>query len=461
MRTSHEERIDMDALCHFTDKQKEASRLVKLNKYILYGGAMGGGKSYFLRWKLLRMLLAFAARGYHGVVVGLFCENYTELRDRHLVKIKQEFPEWLGEYNNTDHIFTLYPEFGGGIIMFRNLDDASKYQSVEFAVIAVDELTKNDADVFLNLRLRLRWPGLESQTRFIAATNPGGKGHQWVKNYWLDKKFPANEREAGQFVYLKALLKDNPHIYTEDYLLSLQSMPEEKRKAFLEGDWNVFEGQFFIEWDPTVHVVEPREIPYSWRRFRSIDISGRDGITSCHWYALDHNGCVWVYREHYGGGYDADQHAQMIVEKSEIDGVPEDYVYTVIDSSAFDHDGYAETIADIYMRRGFVNLIKSGKKSRVSGWNLVHSYLRVEKGEPKLKVSRACSNLIRTLPSLIHDKNKPEDIAPGEDHAADELRYFLLTLFEQKTPKPMTAVEKRLQWLKEKNDPPFDYHYER
>lgn len=174
--TSHEERIDINDLCHFTDKQKEASRLVKQHKYLLYGGAMGGGKSYFLRWKLIRMLLAFAARGFIGVTVGLFCEDYPALKDRHLSKVRFEFPEWLGEYNSADHNFILFPEFGGGMIAFRNLDDVSKYQSSEFAVIAVDELTKNTEEEFTILRTRLRWPGVRN-TRFIAATNPGGKGH--------------------------------------------------------------------------------------------------------------------------------------------------------------------------------------------------------------------------------------------------------------------------------------------
>src|SRR3989338_8446270 len=148
MRTNKEERIDIDTLCHFTDKQKEASRTVKQYKYVLYGGAMGGGKSYFLRHKLLRMSLAFAARGRYGVTLALFCEDYPALKDRHLAKIRYEFPAWLGEYNAADHNFTLYPEFGGGVIAFRNLDDVSKYQSSEFAVIAVDELTKNDEGVF-------------------------------------------------------------------------------------------------------------------------------------------------------------------------------------------------------------------------------------------------------------------------------------------------------------------------
>ncbi len=458
MRTNHEERIDIDTLCHFTDKQKEASRMVKSHKYLLYGGAMGGGKSYFLRWKLLRMLLAFAARGNPNVTVGLFCEDYPALKDRHLSKVRYEFPEWLGEYNSTDHNFTLYPEFGGGVIAFRNLDDPSKYMSTEFAVIAVDELTKNTEDDFTFLRTRLRWPGI-SDTRFIGATNPGGKGHLWVKKLWIDKTFADYEQEQSQFIYVQALLKDNPYINDPAYLRSLESLPSEKRRAFVEGDWDLYEGQFFAEWDKKVHVVRPFEIVYGWHCYRSIDVSGKNGITSCHWYAVDTDGHVYVYREYYATGRDADEHATRIAELSG----EEEYRYTVIDNGAMAMQGLGETMAQVYERCGVVGLMPSPKGSRVSGWDAVHRYLRHDaKTLPDLRVFDTCVNMIRTLPSLEHDETNLDDVdTRGEDHAADELRYLLQTLRDQKSPKPMSAVEKRLQWLKEQENPAFDYHYRR
>ena len=458
MRTNHEERVDIDILCHFTDKQKEASRLVKNHKYLLYGGAMGGGKSYFLRWKPIRMLLAYAARGHLNVTAGLFCEDYPQLKDRHLSKVRYEFPEWLGEYNSTDHNFTLYPEFGGGVLAFRNLDDVSKYQSSEFAVIAVDELTKNTEDTFTFLRTRLRWPGIKD-TRFIAATNPRGIGHIWVKQLWIDQLFPDYEQERDQFVHVKALLKDNPHINDPAYLKSLESLPEDQRRAYIEGDWDLYEGQFFAEWDKKIHVVQPFEIPYSWHHYRSIDVSGKNGTTSCHWYAVDTDGTVFVYREYYAKGRDADEHATRITELSE----EEDYRYTVIDNGAMAQQGLGETMAQVYERCGVVGLMPSPKGSRISGWDAVHRYMRHDdRTPPKLKVFSICTNMIRTLPSLVHDENNLDDVdTRGEDHAADELRYLLQTLRDQKASKPMTAVEKRLEWLKNERDDSFDYSYMR
>jgi len=333
----------------------------------------------------------------------------------------------------------LYPEFGGGIIAFRNLDDVSKYQSSEFTVIAVDELTKNDEDTFTILRTRLRWPGIPD-TKFIAATNPGGVGHEFVKRLWIDKTYTEYEQEADQFHYIHSKAADNPHIDPR-YLKTLESLPERQRKAYLEGNWDIFEGQYFTEWDKEKHVVEPFAIPPNWYRYRSIDVGGRFGITSCHWYAVDHDGNVWVYREYYATNRDSDQHAQEILEMSR----DEQYHYTVIDRAALNNLGLGETIAEVYMRHG-IDIMPTLTKDRVAGWDSVHQYLRWdEMHPPRLKIFSTCRNMIRTLPQLVHDETKPEDLdTRGEDHAADELRYFLQTLRGLRTPRPLTSVQKRL-----------------
>ena len=442
---NYKKEITFNEICNFTEKQKEACIAVRKYKFVLFGGAMGGGKSYFLRWQLIRLLLEFNAKEIKHVTVGLFCEDYPSLDDRHLSKVKFEFPCWLGNYNSSERNFVLREKWGGGILAFRNLDDVSKYQSSEFAAIAVDELTRNKEEIFITLRTRLRWPKIEG-TRFIAASNPGGIGHEWVKKLWIDKVCYPNEKQADQFVYIPALLKDNPHI-DPSYIEQIESIPDEKkRNAYLNGNWDIFEGQYFSEWDREKHVIKPFKIPDSWFCFRSIDVSGRSGITSCHWYALDHSGNVWVYREHYATGLDSDQHAERIKELSE----NEEYRYTVYDNSADAKLGLPETTSEIYLRHG-VNLDVPSSKKRVMGWDVVHQYMRCdENNEPKLKIFENCPNMIRAIPMLIHDENNKDDVDPrGECHAADDLRYFLQTLREQKSPRPLTPVQKRLLEIRE------------
>src|SRR3990167_1842900 len=212
-----------------------------------------------------------------------------------------EFPRWLGEIKDTktDGLgFHLNPQYGGHILALRNLDDPSKYLSSEFAIIAVEELTTNEEKKFHLLRGRMRWTGV-SNPKFIAATNPGGIGHEWVKRRWIDKSFPIEEREiADKFAFVPALPQDNPYL-AESYLQTLKSLPEKLRKAYLEGNWDVFEGQYFSEWNSDIHVVEPFAIPESWVKIRGVDPSGRSGTTSSHIYVIDTEGTVWVVKEHY------------------------------------------------------------------------------------------------------------------------------------------------------------------
>jgi hypothetical protein len=159
------------------------------------------------------------------------------LEDRHLSKVKYEFPSWLGTYNQQRHEFTLKPEYGSGVIAFRNLDDPEKYLSVEFAIMGVDEINRNTLVTFRELRKRLRWAGIKD-VRFLAACNPIGEA--WVKNWWVKRMFPPEENEQYEFVFVPALPTDNPYL-DASYYKSLESLPENQRKAFLEGNWDAFD----------------------------------------------------------------------------------------------------------------------------------------------------------------------------------------------------------------------------
>lgn len=232
------ETIKFSELSNFFPKQKEALEASKRFKFTLYGGSVGSGKSRWLRWACIYWLITLYGKyDIKGIRAGLFCEDYPSLNDRQLSKVKFEFPDWLGTYNEQKHEFTLHPDYGSGVIAFRNLDDASKYLSVEFAVIAIDEVNRNPKPVFDMLRSRLRWPGI-AHTKFIAACNPLGEA--WVKNMWVKRMFPPDEKEQYEFVYIPALPTENPHLPVE-YFKSLESLPDVQRRAYLEGQWDAFD----------------------------------------------------------------------------------------------------------------------------------------------------------------------------------------------------------------------------
>jgi len=419
--------LKFSKLVHPTPKQDEAFEAVNRYKFVLYGGAMGGGKSYWLRWCLVKLLGEFAGTyKLKGVRVGMFCEDYPALKDRQISKIKYEFPAWLGTYNSADHEFTLSDEFGSGVLCFRNLDDPSKYQSAEFAAIALDELTKNKRETFDFLRTRLRWPGIKD-VKFIAGTNPGGIGHDWVKKIWIDRIFDPNEAEAGQFFFIPAKVEDNPYL-DKSYFESLKSLPEDLRKAYVEGNWDLFAGQYFKEFRREIHISPFFNITSEWKRFICGDY-GYSTPSAVYWCAINPDGQIFVYRELYEAGLIHRDLAQKIKALTTGD---ENIKYCVFDPSIFAKSGATGEAGADAMKREGLNII-AGDNNRTAGWAKFRDYLKPYTGPngkqtAKLQILETCPNLIRTLPQMIFNKNHPEDLIGEDDHSVDAVRYGLMSL---------------------------------
>lgn len=354
---------------------------------------------------------------------------------------------------------------------FKDEGDIDKYVGVEYDFIIVEELNQLTSEKYEKLRGSLRTSKPNWRPRMYTSFNPGGIGHEFVKARYIE---PARNNKEVQTRFVGSTYKSNPYL-NKEYVSYLEELQGDLGKAWREGEWDLFAGQYFSNWKRDQHVVKAFKIPESWRKFRSIDPSGRIGFTSCNWYALDSDGNAWVYREYYRTGMDHDEHAKEINRLSqEKDGTLEDYVYTVIDTAAFAKAGYSETIADIYNRHGVHGLIPAAKE-RVVGWNAVNFYLRWKEGiKPKLRIFENCKDMIRTIPQAQHDELHPEDVASigskfkdekgneGTEHQdiLDNLRYFLRTLREQKSDKELTVVEKRLKQLKEQ-EAQFGFQYSR
>ena len=157
-----------------------------------------------------------------------------------------------------------------------------------------------------------------------------------------------------------------------------------------------------------------------------------------------------MYRELYVRGWDVDQIAAQINRLS----LGETYEWSVADPAIFANIGFTDkyggqTIAESFARQGIMFLPASNR--RLDGWALMHQYLQwSEVKPPKLVYFSTCEDSIRTVPALVHDKIKPEDLdTKGEDHAADVDRYFLMTLHEGKAQAPKTPVEAAFERMKQ------------
>lgn len=328
---------------------------------------------------------------------------------------------------------------------FEHEDDIDKYVGIQYDVMALEERNQLSGDKILKLKGSLRTTKPNWRARMYSSFNPGNIGHADVKQTFVE---PYQKKEELRTRFFPSTYKDNPFLRPE-YIEYLNSLPGALGKAWRDGNFDTFEGQYFIEWDYDKHTVQPFKIPENWKRFRAYD-HGRSAPACCLWIALDYDGNVYVYRELYQKGQNVDELAGQIVSLSE----GENYEYSVADPSIFANQGMVDkfggqTIAETFSRYGIMYI--PGSNRRVDGWNLMHQYLGwTEYQNPKLRYFKTCKDSIRTIPTLIHDDHKPEDLdTRGEDHAADPIRYFLVRLHEQKTSKPLNDIEKKLLAVKQ------------
>jgi hypothetical protein len=403
---------------------------------VLYGGAKGGGKSDVLLMEGLRQI---ANPRYHA---GFFRRTYPQLQEM-IDRSYQYFLRLGGHWKGDTHRW-VFPS--GARYDFRHLqneEDKHNYQGQEFHYLAFDQLeqfTDTQYD-FMVMQVRTSDPSIRTYVR--GSANPGGVGHAWVKGRWIDGKepyktymreytLPDGQKIAITSCFIPAKVYDNKILTAANplYVAQLMSLPEKLRKAMLDGNWDVFEGQYYPEFDREIHVVSPHEIPQWWRRFRSLDY-GLD-CCACYWWAVAPDERCTIYRELYRPDLSLSQAAEKIVSMTPED---EQIAYTVASPDLWNRRQETGTSGEEIMRRAGLKGLRSAstyvtdtRNFRVTGWRVVREFLQPYEQEGKqvarLAIFSNCVNLIRTLPTLIHDETDPEDVDDAcEDHGPESIRY--------------------------------------
>ena len=237
---------------------------------------------------------------------------------------------------------------------------------------------------------------------------------------------------------IQATVYDNEYLmkHSPDYVRALENLPEDRKRAMLYGDWNVFEGQYFPEFRAGVHTCAPFTIPDHWIRYRFFDY-GFD-MFAAYWAAMDETGTAYVYREVYEGKDKVDQYgnpgegltiAQAAERLNRLTPRNEEIFCTFAPPDMWNRQrDTGRSAAEIFAAYG-VPLYKVSN-DRVQGWWELKDWLKVrtETEKPRIVIFETCANLIRTLPLCQHDEKNPDDVAkdPHEvTHAPDALRYFV------------------------------------
>lgn len=419
---------------------------------VMFGGSRGPGKT-------------------DTGLVWLIGEDYapgrpliTHPRYRALVirKNAEDLADWI------DRAFRFYKGFGvdiaykpailrfpkyGSVIRTGHLKDEqsyTKYMGQEFPRMLIEELTQIPFEKrYLQLIASCRSTIPEIKPQVFATTNPGGLGHAWVKKRFVDPappmtpfRDPISNRTR---IFIPATVDDNPILakLDPDYVKMLDALKdsdEELWKAWRLGSWDVFAGQYFREWRQDLHICNPF-IPNK----NNVIIGGMDwGRTAPFSFHLAEVSKI-IYNERsfyrvktffevYGTDKTPKEWWEAINKELKTYKLePKDIAWVQADPAMFTKSlDNTISIADQFIKADntFGYKLKPASNDRLGGWTNYHTWLSLAPDKlPYYQVTSSCLNLIRTLPELVHDENKVEDVdSNGEDHAPDDQRYMLKKL---------------------------------
>ena len=404
---------------------------------LLYGGAAGGAKSYTARHDAYLRLLSKP-----GMRMLLLRRKFTELTDNHLNDAQREVArmQQLGMpiryYKDERRVVVSHPGAVDSWIRFGHCEhegDEDQYLSSEYETVYPDEAATFSKKQVMGVASRLRssLPGVTPALR--CTSNPGGSQTLWLKTWFIDKTVTPDEDPTYQpedWGFIQSMLWDNPYLMDADgtwttYAKRLSSLGPDRARQMLRGDWDAIAGQFFTEFSRQTHVVDLGPVAEGMQWFRCLDW-GYNAPGVCYWVACLPDGRLYVRHEYTFRQTIAAEVAKEIRRQTRALGA--EIRYTAADPAMFNKTGHiGESMAETFAKHGVP--LKPANHDREIGWQRVRHWLQMAPdGKPWLVIHPSCGYLIRTLPALVSDEHKPDDVdTTGDDHGADALRYGVMS----------------------------------
>ena len=437
-----------------TPSPKQKLFLKDTHKHVGFGGARGGGKSWSVRIKSILLSLK-----YPGIRICIVRRTYPELIENHIKPLREMLKcgtkDAVAKYNDSRKELKF---INGSEILFRYCNaenDLNNFQGVEFDVIFIDEATQLKQEWIEKICACVRGTN-NFPKRLYYTMNPGGASHGYFKRIFIDKKYERGEHPE-EYSFIQSLVTDNKALMESnpEYIQMLEKLPPKLRQAWLEGRWDVFEGAFFEEFRVTpdgqkchdagiteeealqehrfTHVIKPFNIPSGWKIYRSYDF-GFGKPFAVNWYAVDYEGIAYMILELYGCTGTPNEGVKWSPEQQfkEIARIEREHPYLkgkkiqgVADPSIWDG---SRGIAIIEEAEKQCVWFEKGINDRIPGWMQIHERLKFDEyGHAMLYIFENCKDTIRTIPLMMFDEHKVEDLdTDGEDHICDSLRYFCM-----------------------------------
>lgn len=392
----------------------------------------------------------------------LIRKTYDELNQNHIQQMWKEYPE-LHEYYLKSEKTIEFPN--GSRLLFRHLahtDDVYNFIGSEFEDIALDQAEQHSEEVIKLLRASNRTTSPSIRPKMLLTANPGGPGHLYLKRLFIQRQFLENE-DPHDYDFVSAKVWDNRFLVENnpEYIKTLEALPETKRRAWLEGDWDVFEGQAFEMWREDVHVIQPtfslHRLPESYKLFAGWD-EGTLAPRAFGVFVQDGDGMVQMIYEYYRRGETIDVASKNILEELEQNKLlePMQTRGRIYYDPSMNIKSNQTGKASVDIARNILGIrFEAGNNDRVEGFRRMQTLLNWNEDNPIpiLRVWNTCHEFTRTLPALVYADSGTDVDTDTEDHHFDQAKYALMSLMKlperlSKQVDPFKYREQEPEWWK-------------